>query len=298
MLVDDAVLRPRDTVTGGEWVEITIAHEEETSWQPQAIPLDIVYEDESIIVINKPAGLVVHPGAGNSDGTLGNALLHYAPELENVPRAGIVHRLDKDTSGLLVVARNLESQTHLVTQLQDRSVSRRYQALVCGVMTAGGTVDLPIGRHPTQRMRMAVINTGVRDGPALDDDRKSRRGRGKQAITHYRVEQRFRAHTLINVQLETGRTHQIRVHMAHIHYPIVGDPIYGGRLKIPPRCSDELAQLLRGFKRQALHAASLGLIHPGTGDTMEWQAPLPDDMIQLIEAMAADTVANDAEGSQ
>ena len=270
VLVDDAVPKPRDAVLGGELVEISVAHERETGWQPQAIELDIVYQDEAIIVINKPAGLVVHPGAGNADGTLANALLHFDPQLEKVPRAGIIHRLDKDTSGLLVVARSLVAQTNLVEQLQSRNVTREYQALVSGVMTAGGTVDQPIGRHPVNRLRMAVID------------------RGREAITHYRVMERFRAHTHIRVQLETGRTHQIRVHMAYIHYPLVGDPLYGGRLKLPPACAPELIQGLRAFKRQALHAGRLGLLHPLTGEAMEWSAALPADMVQLIELLQHD----------
>lgn len=274
VLVDDEVLKPKDPVMGGELVEISVAHEDETSWRPQSLVLDIVYEDDSIIVINKPAGLVVHPGAGNVDGTLANGLLYYAPELEKVPRAGVIHRLDKETSGLLVIARTLEAQTHLVNQLQARQVSRQYQAVVNGVMTAGGTVDAPIGRHPTQRIRMAVVETG------------------KEAITHYRVAQRFRTHTLIDVQLETGRTHQIRVHMAYLHYPIVGDPLYGGkyggRLRIPPQASTELVEFLRAFNRQALHAARLGLIHPVTGENMQWQAEMPDDMQQLIRLLNDD----------
>ena len=270
VLVDDVVLRPRDTVLGGELVEISVAHEDETGWRPQAIALDVVYQDEAIIVINKPAGLVVHPGAGNSDGTLANALLHFDPALAKVPRAGIIHRLDKDTSGLLVVARSLIAQNSLVEQLQSRSVTREYQALACGVMTAGGTVDAPIGRHPVQRLRMAVTE------------------RGREAVTHYRVIERFRAHTHIRVQLETGRTHQIRVHMAYIHYPLLGDSLYGGRLKLPPSCLPALAEQLRAFKRQALHAGRLGLQHPLTGEDMEWTADLPADMTQLIALLHED----------
>lgn len=270
VLVDDVVLRPKDVVLGGEFVEISVANEDETSWRPQSLELDIVYEDDSIIVINKPAGLVVHPGAGNVDGTLANGLLHYAPELEKVPRAGVIHRLDKDTSGLLVIARNIEAQTQLVNQLQARQVARQYQAVVNEVMTAGGTVDQPIGRHPHQRLRMAVVDNG------------------KEAITHYRVAQRFRAHTFIDVQLETGRTHQIRVHMAYIHYPIVGDPLYCGRLRIPPQASTELMECLRGFKRQALHAARLGLVHPASGEEMHWRAELPADMQHLIQLLQTD----------
>ena len=262
--------RARDKVWGGEHVEIQIELEEQTTWQAEAIPLDIVFEDEQLIVINKPAGLVVHPAAGNPAGTLVNALLHHDPDLSTIPRAGIVHRLDKDTSGLLVVARTLPAQKSLVEQLQARSLLREYQAVVTGVITAGGTVDAPIGRHPVQRKRMAVIPNG------------------KPAVTHYRVVERFRAHSWIRCRLETGRTHQIRVHMAHIHYPLVGDPVYGGRLRLPKGCSEALANTLRGFRRQALHAGRLGLIHPQSGKTLEWKASLPADMEQLLRDLRAD----------
>ena len=272
--VNKQKLRPKDTVFGGETVEVLVALEEEIQWEAQEIPLEIVYEDDAIIVINKPADFVVHPGAGNPDGTLGNALLHRYPELEYVPRAGVIHRLDKDTTGLLVVARNLVAQKSLVEQLQARAFEREYHALVVGMMTAGGTVDEPVGRHPSQRIKMAVVNNG------------------KEAVTHYRVLERFRAHTLLKLNLETGRTHQIRVHMAYIHYPLVGDPLYGGRLKIPPGCTANFAQLLRQFKRQALHAARLGLMHPDTEEFMAWEAPLPADMEQLISAAREDTVAS------
>jgi len=270
VLVNNNVLKPRDAVVGGELVEIKIVVEPEITWVAQQIPLDIVYEDESIIVINKPPGLVVHPGAGNRDGTLSNALLYFDNNLQNVPRSGIVHRLDKDTSGLLVVARSLEAQNHLVTQLQERSMKREYEALVNGVMTAGGTINQPIGRHPVNRLKMAV------------------NVRGKPAITHYRVIKRFRTHTHIRVNLETGRTHQIRVHMAYTHNPIVGDQSYGGRLMLPPNATDEFKQLLKGFKRQALHAAKLTIVHPKSKQIMCWQAPLPDDMAALIKAVNQD----------
>ncbi len=270
VLVDGRKLRARDKLLGGERIELSAVAEAEERWQPQAIPLVIPYEDESIIIIDKPAGLVVHPAAGNPDGTLLNALLHHAPELAAVPRAGIVHRLDKETSGLLVVARTLEAQTSLVEQLQRRSVSREYRSVVTGVLTGGGTVDAPIGRHPVDRKRMAVHPNG------------------KQAITHYRVVERFRAHTHIRVMLETGRTHQIRVHMAHLRYPLVGDPVYGGRLRLPPDCDEALAAALRGFRRQALHAARLGLVHPRTGEAMEWNSPLPEDMRTLIALLQQD----------
>jgi len=279
--VDGKKRRPRDTVHGGEQISLTVALEEETNWVAQPLPLNIVFEDESIIVINKPAGLVVHPGAGNQHSTLSNALLHHAPELESVPRAGIVHRIDKETSGLLVVARTLVAQKSLGEQLQARAFDRHYQALVMGVMTAGGTVDAPIGRHPVNRTRQAVVDEHATSG--------------KEAITHYRVAERFRAHTLVNVKLETGRTHQIRVHMAHIQYPLVGDPVYGGRLRIPSGATPELEKALRKFKRQALHAASLGFVHPLSGEEVSWEVPLPDDMQQLLAACRDDLKAHSSE---
>lgn len=268
--VDGAQMKPRDLVHGGQVVQLSVVLEEETHWRPQALPLDIVYEDASVIVVNKPAGVVVHPGAGNMDGTLSNALLHHAPELESVPRAGVVHRIDKDTTGLLVIARTLKAQKSLVEQLQARAFDREYEALAQGVMTAGGTVDAPIGRHPVHRLRQAVVPNG------------------KEAITHYRVQEKFRSHTYIRVKLETGRTHQIRVHMAYIHYPLVGDPLYGGRLHIPAGATPELEAVLRAFKRQALHAARLGFVHPESSKVVEWRVPLPDDMTQLIEACRQD----------
>jgi len=262
--------RAREKVYGGEEVVIQAQLEEEGHWQAEAIPLSIVFEDEHILVINKPAGLVVHPAAGNSSGTLLNALLHHAPELAQVPRAGIVHRLDKDTTGLLVVARSLAAQKYLVEQLQARAFLREYLAVVNGVLVSGGRVDAPIGRHPVQRKRMAVVESG------------------KEAITHYRIRERFRHHSLLSLRLETGRTHQIRVHMAHIQHPLTGDPVYGGRLKLPPQCSDKLVQTLRKFHRQALHAARLGLEHPISGEQMEWEIPIPEDMEQLISALQED----------
>ncbi len=270
VLVDGKQLRSKDKLRGGEQIELTIELEEEVDSKPEAIPLNIIYEDESILVINKPVGLVVHPAAGNREGTMLNALLHHAPELSSVPRAGIVHRLDKDTSGLLVVARTLKSQKVLTEQIQRREFEREYQTVVNGVMTAGGTVDAAIGRHPTVRTRMAVV------------------GRGKEARTHYRVIKRYRAHTHVLVKLETGRTHQIRVHMAHIRYPIVGDQVYGGRLRIPKGCGEALNGMLRTFKRQALHAAKLGLVHPESGEMISWEAPLPTDMTRLLQVLDED----------
>jgi 23S rRNA pseudouridine1911/1915/1917 synthase len=271
--VDGRSLRARDKVWGGEHISVTAMVEVEVPWRGEAMPLEILYEDSALIVINKPPGLVVHPGAGNREGTLVNALLHHAPELANVPRAGVVHRLDKDTSGLLVVARTLAAHTHLVAQLQARSVKREYFAIVVGVMTAGGTIEAPVGRHPSERTRMAVVHSG------------------REAVTHYRVLERFRGHTYLRVNLETGRTHQIRVHMAHLHYPLVGDPTYGGRLRLPADSSSALQEALRHFKRQALHAGVLGLIHPESGAALQWEAPLPDDMQQLLEALRSDAEA-------
>ncbi len=274
--VDGARWRPRDKVVGGESVSVLAEQESDERWEPQAIPLEVLYQDEALIIINKPAGLVVHPAAGNPDGTLLNALLHLDPNLAAVPRAGIVHRLDKETSGLLMVARTIESQIRLVELLQARDISREYDAVVNGVLTGGGKVDAPIGRHPVDRKRQAVVRNG------------------KPAVTHYRLTERFRAHTLVRCSLETGRTHQIRVHMAHIHHPLVGDPVYGGRLRLPAACSEALTGVLRGFRRQALHAARLGLHHPLSGEYMEWQAEPPEDMQRLIAALREDRQAHEA----
>ena len=268
--VNAAQLRPRDRVRSGDLIEVEPVLQVETRWEAEPIPLDVVHEDEEILVINKPAGLVVHPAAGNRDGTLLNALLHHAPELRQVPRAGIVHRLDKDTSGLLVVARNLRAQNSLVSQLQARAFEREYRAVVTGVMPAGGTVEAPIGRHPVNRKRMAVV------------------AGGKPAVTHYRVLERFRAHSLLSVKLETGRTHQIRVHMAHIQYPVFGDPVYAGRLRVPPDCSDTTRESLKGFQRQALHAFRLGFEHPVSGEYVQWEQPEPEDLRVLLEVLRDD----------
>ncbi|QSX36346.1 23S rRNA pseudouridine(1911/1915/1917) synthase RluD [Shewanella sedimentimangrovi] len=266
-----AVTKPREKVLESQIIEIEATLEEEVSAQAEAIDLDIVYEDEHILVINKPAGLVVHPGAGNADGTLMNALLHHCPDIEHVPRAGIVHRLDKDTTGLMVVAKTVEAQTHLVAALQAREITREYEAIVLGTMTAGGTVDEPIGRHPTKRTHMAVHHSG------------------RPSVTHYRVAEKFRAHTRLRLRLETGRTHQIRVHMAHIGHVLVGDPVYGGRPKPPKGASPEFFEILKGFNRQALHAVKLELVHPVTLEVMSWQAPIPEDMVLLTKALRKDT---------
>ncbi|MGH8377437.1 MAG: 23S rRNA pseudouridine(1911/1915/1917) synthase RluD [Gammaproteobacteria bacterium] len=270
VLLDERASRPRDSVTTGQRVRMTVVEEPVTTLKPEALPLDVVYEDAALIIVNKPAGLVVHPGAGNPAGTLQNALLYYAPELVHVPRCGLVHRLDKDTSGLLVVARTLESHTRLVAALQAREFEREYEAITVGVMIGGGTVDAPIARHGVDRVRMSV-----REG-------------GRTAVTHYRVIKRFRAHTHVSVKLDTGRTHQIRVHLAHIHHPLVGDPVYGRRLLIPADATVTLTDALRGFKRQGLHARRLGLMHPVSGELMRWEAPLPSDMQQLLHALDSD----------
>ncbi|WP_324710588.1 23S rRNA pseudouridine(1911/1915/1917) synthase RluD [Pseudomonas citronellolis] len=270
LTVDGAVLRPKDVVHAGSRLALEVQLEAQGEWKAQDIELDIVYEDEHILVIDKPAGLVVHPAAGHQDGTLLNALLHHVPHLANVPRAGIVHRLDKDTTGLMVVAKTLEAHTNLVAQLQARSVSRIYEAIVVGVIVAGGKIDAPISRHGVMRQKMAVVPTG------------------KQAISHYRVLERFRSHTHTRVKLETGRTHQIRVHMSHIGFPLVGDPVYGGRFRIPPGASPTLVESLRDFPRQALHARFLELDHPATGERMKWESPLPDDFTWLLSLLRQD----------
>lgn len=270
LTVDGAVRKPKEKLNGGEELKVETKVENSDEWEAQDIALDIVYEDDDILVINKPAGLVVHPAAGHQNGTLLNALLHHSPEMAHLPRAGIVHRLDKDTTGLMVVAKNLIAQNALVEQLQERTMGREYEAVAIGVMTGGGKVDAPIGRHPKDRKRMAVV-----DG-------------GKPAVTHYRVLERFRGHTHIRCKLETGRTHQIRVHMSHISYPLIGDPVYSGRMKLPAGCTGELKLALRKFNRQALHAKRLELWHPATGDLMEWEIDLPEDIQALLEELEAD----------
>jgi 23S rRNA pseudouridine1911/1915/1917 synthase len=265
--VDGNTRKAKDRLDGGEIIMLDAEVEKVVETVAEDIPLDIVFEDEALIIINKPAGLVVHPGVGNWSGTMQSALLYYDQTLETLPRAGIVHRIDKDTSGLLMIAKTLAAHNSLVEQLQARTIHREYLAITKGRMTAGGTIDEPIGRHPSDRLRFAV------------------REQGKDAMTHYRVKERFTRHTLIQVKLETGRTHQIRVHMAHIRYPLVGDPLYGGRFQLPAGCSDELIEVLRGFKRQALHAEKLGLIHPLSGEYRQWQIAMPNDMRTLVQAL-------------
>jgi 23S rRNA pseudouridine1911/1915/1917 synthase len=268
--VDGRPLRPKDRVLGGEQVRIEARLPMETALIAEPLPLSVVYQDRSLIVLDKPAGLVVHPGAGNPRHTLQNALLALDPKLALVPRAGLIHRLDKDTSGLLIVARTLEAHTALVAALAAREITREYLAICTGVMTGGGTIDEPIGRHRRERTRMAV------------------RTDGRPAVTHYRLVRRFRAHTLVRVTLETGRTHQIRVHLAHAGFPVVGDPLYGGRRRLPAGCTMQLREALRTFPRQALHAARLALTHPSSGKAMHWEAPLPADMQALLKALEAD----------
>jgi 23S rRNA pseudouridine1911/1915/1917 synthase len=270
-LLDGNPARPRDAVKGGEVVTLQAVQETQTHAVPQDIPLDVLYEDDQVFVIDKPAGLVVHPGAGNPDGTLVNALLHRDPALSVLPRAGIVHRLDKDTSGVMVVARTLEAQTSLVEQLSAREVHRQYLAIVVGALVSGGTANAPIDRHPRDRLKMAV------------------REDGRDAVTHFRLRERFRSHTALECRLETGRTHQIRVHMAHLKHPIVGDPLYGGPLKLPKGATEELAAALRGFKRQALHAETLEFAHPVSGEPVRASAPVPADLKRLMDALRADT---------
>lgn len=267
LTVNGKTCKPRDKVMLGDRIELDAEPEAQVEWQAQRIDLEVLYQDEHLLVINKPAGLVVHPAAGHADGTLVNALLNHAPEVENLPRAGIVHRLDKDTSGVMVVARSLIAHTSLVGQLQTRTMGREYEAIVVGTLTGGATVDAPIGRHPRERKKMAVVGTG------------------KPAVTHYRLVERFAAHTHVRCKLESGRTHQIRVHMAHVRHPLVGDPLYGGRLRLPKGTTNELRDVLAGFQRQALHARRLTLEHPETGETLTWESPLPDDLEHLLAAL-------------
>lgn len=270
LTVNGQKVKPKERLFGTETLALNAVVEIQVEDTPEAIQLDVIYADEHVVVINKPAGLVVHPAAGHHQGTLLNGLLHQFPQLANLPRAGIVHRLDKDTTGLMVIAASLVAHAGLVEQFQARSAERFYTAVVYGVMTGGGCVDAPIDRHPQDRKRQAVASTG------------------KEAITHYRVQERFRGHTLVQAQLETGRTHQIRVHMSHIRYPLVGDNVYGGRLRLPAGASIELREALQGFKRQALHAQRLGFLHPVTQEFMEFEAPLPEDMRHLIDTLRED----------
>ncbi len=266
----NVVTKPRTKVMGGEVITVLAELEDEVRWEAQDIPLDIVYEDDDILVINKPRDFVVHPGAGTPDGTVLNALLFHCPEVAEVPRAGIVHRLDKDTTGLMVVAKTVPAQTRLVRALQKRHITREYEAIAIGRMTAGGKVDKPIGRHATKRTLMAVSPMG------------------KPAVTHFRVAEHFREHTRIRLRLETGRTHQIRVHMSYLQHPLLGDAAYGGRARIPAGASEDVTAMIRNFDRQALHAVMLRFEHPITGEEMEFHAPVPDDMVELTETLRRD----------
>jgi 23S rRNA pseudouridine1911/1915/1917 synthase len=266
-LINQKIFKPKDKSTGTEVVCLTLNQKQSNDWISEKIPLNVVYEDEDIIVVNKQFGLVTHPGAGNWSGTLANALLYYDPTLSTLDRAGIVHRLDKNTSGLMVVARNEKSQKYLVEQLQNHAVDREYSAIVYGHMIAGGTVDEPIGRDPKDRVKQAVLMSG------------------KEATTHYRAIDRFKSHTHVKAILETGRTHQIRVHLSYVGHSLIGDPMYGGRVRFPKKASEELKDALLNFKRQALHSKKLTLTHPISGDLMSWKAPLPDDMLKLLDIL-------------
>ena len=266
-LINSKTFKPKDRVNGTEIVCLTLNQKQSNDWIAEKIPLNVVYKDEDIIVINKQFGLVTHPGAGNWTGTLANALLYYDPNLSKLDRAGIVHRLDKNTSGLMVIARNVKAQKYLVEQLQNHSVDREYSAIVYGHMISGGSVDESIGRDPKDRVKQAVLMNG------------------KEAITHYRAIDRFKSHTHVKAILETGRTHQIRVHLSHVGHSLIGDPMYGGRVRFPKKASEELKDALLNFKRQALHSKKLTLTHPISGESMSWKAPLPDDMVRLLEVL-------------
>ena len=268
--LDGGSRRPRDAVAGGEVVCLQPTAEVSVAAAPEPIALSVVFEDEQLLVIDKPVGLVVHPGAGNPSGTLMNGLLHHAPALEQVPRAGIIHRIDKDTSGLLLVAKTVTAHNAFVRLLAAREITRNYVAICNGVLTGGGTINEPIGRHPVDRKRMSIQHSG------------------KPAVTHYTVIERFRGHTLVSVTLDTGRTHQIRVHFAHRRHALVGDPVYGGRLGMPAGASEELIRVLRRFKRQALHATRLAFVHPFSGAAIEVDAPPPADFGELLATLRAD----------
>ncbi|MEE9309560.1 MAG: 23S rRNA pseudouridine(1911/1915/1917) synthase RluD [Cocleimonas sp.] len=277
VLVNGETIKPKAKMRGDEELQLTVqAIESEEEFVAEDIPLDIIHQDDDIIVINKSADFVVHPAAGHYSGTVLNALLHFDSSLSAIPRAGIVHRLDKDTTGLMVIARNLSAHKYLVDQIQKHEVVREYQAVVFGLLTGGGKVDQPIGRHPHDRIKMAV-----REG-------------GREAVTHYRLLERFREHSHVKVQLETGRTHQIRVHMSHLRHPIVGDRVYAGRHRVPAGAQQALLDYLQHFKRQALHAWQLSFVHPSSGESVSYQAPLPEDMTQLINLLKMDTAENEA----
>lgn len=262
--------RPKDLVSLGDRIVVSAEIEEVGDWESEKMLLDIVHEDDSLIVVNKAKNLVVHPAAGHRQGTLLNGLLHHCPDLRKLPRAGIIHRLDKDTTGLLMVAKTLAAHTDLVAKLARREVSREYEAIACGVLTGGGTIDLPLGRHPVNRKKRAVSENG------------------QEAITHYKIIKRFRSHTHLLIKLETGRTHQIRVHMSYKSYPLIGDQLYGARLLLPAGCELSLAESLKNFQRQALHARRLGVSHPETKEIMHWEADLPTDIKFLLGKLEKD----------
>ena len=270
VLVDGESRRPKDRVDGGEQVELNIVAEVAVRSAPEPISLDVVFEDDDLLVINKQAGLVVHPGAGNPTGTLMNGLLHHSPALAELPRAGIIHRLDKDTTGLMMVGKTLPAHTALTRALAEREVSRHYVAVCRGVLTGGGKIDEPIGRHPVDRTRMTI------------------RQDGRPAVTHFTVRERYRAHSFVDVKLDTGRTHQIRVHFAHRRHALLGDGVYGGRMGLPAGATAALIDELRGFKRQALHAAQLKLLHPVSGDELVLDAAIPEDFAHLVDVLRTD----------
>jgi len=265
--LNQQVCKPRQKVYSGDMIELDVPEQIVINDQPEPVEFDILHQDDDIFVINKPAGLVVHPAAGHWDGTLVNGLLARDPRLQQLPRAGIVHRLDKDTTGIMVVARNLAAHSWLVEQLQARKVKREYIAIVHGVVTAGRSIETTIGRHPQNRKKMAVTNSG------------------KTAITHFQVARKFAHHSLVRLQLETGRTHQIRVHMAHLQYPLLGDAVYGGRARLPAAVDPVLVALIRDFRRQALHAERLSFEHPGSHEMVSFEAPQPADFAALLEAL-------------
>jgi len=267
ILISGKTFKPKEKSNGLEVVSFNFNQKENNDWLPEKIPLKIVFEDEDIIVLDKQFGLVTHPGPGNWTGTLANALLHYDSNLSKLDRAGIVHRLDKNTSGLMVVAKNSKSQKYLVEQLQSHSISREYSAIVYGYMISGGSIEEPIGRDPKDRVKQAIVSNG------------------KDATTHFRVIDRFKSHTHVKAILETGRTHQIRVHLSHIGHPLIGDPMYGGRVRFPKKASIDLKDSLINFKRQALHSKKLTLTHPISGENMSWTSKLPDDMMKLLEVL-------------
>ena len=270
---NQSAAKPRDKVAVADHITLTPEYDDRVEWAPEALPLDLLYEDDHVIVLNKPAGLVVHPAAGHHSGTLVNRLLAHAPEMASLPRGGIVHRLDKDTSGVMLAAKSTLAHKSLVAQLAERTVSRHYSAVCRGTFSGGGTIDGPIGRHPTSRIKMAVVPDG------------------KPAVTHYRIAARFGAHTHLDVSLESGRTHQIRVHLAWRKHPLIGDPVYGGRAMRPAGASDRLLSALQEFPRQALHARELEFLHPESNESLQFSAPIPEDLAELLGCLAEEDPA-------